>query len=222
MQPSSKVPPGARRVAPAALLHERAASIRAVVEGEMNRFSDCLAALERLARALGSPFAVVGGLAAIHHNAMVTTLDVDVAVASDRLEAILREAPRHGFAIRRTSPRGWHRLAFLHPDGDVEVHVIPEGARSPRDPEHAPPNPGPRDLGVSEGLGYAAFGPWVVTKLVAAREKDRYHLVEALRSATQPQIADVIVRLRGLHPSYLEAFEGLLRRAEEEHGSEDW
>jgi hypothetical protein len=222
MDPSSKVKPGASQVGPTALLHEREASIRAVVEGEMNRFSECLSALERLARALESPFAVVGGLAAIHHNAMVTTLDVDIAVAADRLEAILREAPRHGFEVRRHSPRGWHRMAFPHPDGDVEVHVIPEGARSPRDPEHAPLNPGPRDLGVLEGIGYAAFAPWVVTKLVAAREKDRYHLVEALRHASGEQIAAVVVLLRGLHSSYLEELERLLRRAEEERDAKDW
>ena len=59
MDPSSQSPPDARQVGPEALLHERAASIRAVVEGERNRFSECLSALERLARALETPFAVV-------------------------------------------------------------------------------------------------------------------------------------------------------------------
>lgn len=59
-------------------------------------------------------------------------------------------------------------------------------------------------------------------RAVVEGEMNRYHLVEAPRGATQQQIDDVVVRLRGLHPSYLAAFEGLLRRAEEERGSEDW
>lgn len=108
------------------------------------------------------------------------------------------------------------------PKGTSKSTSIPEGARSPRDPAHAPPNPGPRKLGVSRGLGYASFAPWVVMKLVAGREKDRYHLVEALKQAGDEDISEVVKELRDLHESYLEEFERLARSAEEERGEEEW
>jgi len=58
-------------------------------------------------------------------------------------------------------------------------------------------------------------------KLVANRDKDRYHLGEALRRATPEQVAAVVQRLRGLDPSYLREFERLLRAAEAEN-SDRW
>jgi hypothetical protein len=38
---------------------------------------------------------------------------------------------------------------------------------------------------VASGLGYASFAAWVALKLVANREKDRYHMIEALKKASQ-------------------------------------
>lgn len=188
----------------------------------MNRFSACLAALERVARGLNSPLAVVGGLAAIHHQALVTTLDVDVAVARADRDRFVEEAVRHGFRLQSRSAAGWHRLVFEHPEGDVPLHVVPEGENSPRDPPHAPANPSPQALGVVEGLGYAAFAPWVMTKLVANRDKDRYHLVEALKAASQAQVACAVQLLRPLHSSYMAEFERLVKAAEEESSQARW
>jgi hypothetical protein len=107
-------------------------------------------------------------------------------------------------------------LRFADAGGAVGVEVIPAGRKSPRDPAYAPPNPTPQELGVERGLGYAAFDAWVAMKLVANRDKDRYHLVEALKKATPAQIANVVVRLRPLDPSYLQEFNRLLRAAEDE------
>ncbi len=209
-------------LAAARVLHERSASIQAVVEGTLNRFTACLEKLEEVAQALDAPIAIVGGLAAIHHRAQVTTVDVDIAVGKEQLTPIVSEVTRHGLAVRRESPNGWHRFVFAHPQGDVEVHVIPEGANSPRDPAHAPPNPGPRDLGVSSGLGYAAFAPWVVMKLVTGRDRDRYQLIEALKDRTERERSEVVRRLRPLDPSYLREFERLLRAAEAEQDQANW
>ena len=58
-------------------------------------------------------------------------------------------------------------------------------------------------------------------KLVAGRDKDRYHLIESLKRAPQADIAEVVQRLRPLDPSYLREFQRLLRLAEEEN-QEDW
>jgi hypothetical protein len=59
-------------------------------------------------------------------------------------------------------------------------------------------------------------------KLVAAREKDRYHLVEALKHMNEAGISEVVRLLRPLHPSYLKEFERLVRAAEEEKGQAGW
>ncbi len=206
----------------AARLGWLAASVDAVQGGVVNRFTACLSALEEVAKGLDAPLAVVGGLADIHHGAQVTTLAVDVAVSKNKLEAILSECPRHGLRLQAESPKGWHRFLFEHPEGRVEVRVIPTGANSPRDPPHAPPNPGPRDLGVSNGLGYASFAPWAVMKLIASREKDRYHLVEVLKPAGEPKISEIVRLLRPLHPSYLQELHRLVRAAGDEKAQERW
>jgi hypothetical protein len=199
----------------AEVLYRNAAAIRAVEGREMNQFTRALAALERLADALDAPLALIGGLAGIHHRAVVTTIDIDVVVPANKLKAVLDEASRCGLTIKRASDDGWHRLSFADEQGEVEIEVVPAGGNSPRDPPYAPPTPDPRELGVERGLGYASFAAWVALKLVANRDKDRYHLVESLQHASQADIASVVQRLRPLDPSYLKEFERLVRAAED-------
>jgi hypothetical protein len=76
-------------------------------------------------------------------------------------------------------------------------------------------------LGAERGLGYASFAGWVQMKLVAARDKDRYHLIESLKQAPAEQIAEAVQALRSLHPSYLAEFNRLLRAAQDEN-RENW
>jgi hypothetical protein len=201
----------------AELLYQNAAAVRAVEGGEMNQFTRALDALERLSAALDAPLAVVGGLAGIHHHAAVTTLDIDIVVRADKLDAMVAEAPRCGLTVTRASDDGWHQLVFKDDAGEVHIEVVPAGRNSPRDPPHAPPTPEPEELGVERGLGYASFAGWVVLKLVADRDKDRYHLTEALKHASLEDVASVVQRLRPLHPSYLKEFERLVRAAEDEN-----
>ena len=59
-------------------------------------------------------------------------------------------------------------------------------------------------------------------KLVAGRDKDRYHIVEVLKRVGESRMSEVVVSLRGLHPSYLAEFERLVRSAEEERTQEEW
>jgi hypothetical protein len=199
------------------VLYARAAPIRAVQGGEVNQFRRALDLLAEVAIEIDSPLAIVGGLAAIYHGVPVTTADIDVSIASERADAFLQGCQSRGFVVIRQSPEGWHLLRLADASGEVGVEVIPAGRKSPRDPEYAPPNPTPQDLGVERGLGYATFDAWVAMKLVANRDKDRYHLVEALKKATSTQIAEVVIRLRPLDPSYLREFNRLLRAAEDEN-----
>jgi hypothetical protein len=187
----------------------------------MNQFSRATQLLQRVADELRAPIAIVGGLAAIYHQVPVTTTDIDIVVPQDRLRDFLTLAVRAGLTLARESPSGWSALEYHDPDGNVEIEVVPEGGRSPRDPPHAPPTPSPQQLGVSQGLGYACFAGWVALKLVAAREKDRYHLIEAFKQATQEQIASAVVWARQMHPSYLLELQRLVRAAEDEN-QEKW
>jgi hypothetical protein len=56
-------------------------------------------------------------------------------------------------------------------------------------------------------------------KLVANRDKDRYHLTEALRHASQQQISDSVVMLRDVDPVYMAEFNRLIRAAEDQDQS---
>ena len=187
----------------------------------MNQFSRALDTLRQLAEDAATPVVVVGGLAAIHHGVPVITVDVDVVLAPAESARFLAKARERGLTVQRESPAGWHRLVYHDAEGDLEIEVVPAGQRSPRDPPYAPPIPTPQELGISQGLGYASFADWAAMKLVANRDKDRYHLGEALRRATPEQVAAVVQRLRGLDPSYLREFERLLRAAEAEN-SDRW
>lgn len=206
---------------PATVLHQRAAAVRAVIDMDDNVFTRALRSIERAADELAIPIAIVGGLASIHHGARVTTLDIDLVVGRDDADRLLAVVPREGLALRRRSERGWHALAYEDEGGSVDIHIVPVGERSPRDPEYAPVTPPPAELGVDRGVGYANFASWVMLKLVANREKDRYHLIESLQHADQVQISQAVEKLRPLHPSYLRELERLLRAAEDER-QENW
>lgn len=205
----------------AELLARRTAALRAVGGGAVNQFSRALEALKRLAEETETPLVIVGGLAAIHHGVPVITVDVDVVIPPGASERFLAAARERGLAVQHDSPEGWHRLVYHDPEGDIDIECLPAGQRSPRDPPHAPPIPTPKELGVEHGLGYASFADWVALKLVANRDKDRYHLGEALRRASPEQVALAVQRLRPLDPSYLREFERLLRAAEAEN-SDRW
>ena len=146
----------------AQVLWQNAAAVCAVEGREVNQFTRALGALERLAAAIDVPVAIVGGLAGIHHRAMVTTLDIDIVVDEDKLAMVIEQAPIVGLVVKQVSDDGWHRLAFEDEQGVVHIEVVPAGRKSPRDPDYAPPTPGPRELGVETGLGYATFAGWAV------------------------------------------------------------
>lgn len=188
---------------------------------EPNAYTRTLLALEQIALSQNLPIAIVGGLAGIFYETQVTTLDVDIVVARADDKRFLTAAEQAGFTIKRCSDDGWHALCFPDSEGDVLIEMIPEGGRSPRDPVDAPAVPGPSELGVATGLGYATFGKWVQMKLVAARDKDRYHLIEALKRTNIARTTEAVQCLRALPPRYLLEFERLVRAAEDEQ-SENW
>jgi hypothetical protein len=191
-------------------------SVLAVTDHADNRFSRTFDSLRDLSQQLNTPLAIVGGLAGIYHGSGVTTLDIDIVVSASRVDEFATIAVANGFQLVRHSPRGWH--LFESPWG-VRVELLPSGQRTPRDPADAPPIPTPQELGVESGVGYAAFAPWVMMKLVAARDKDRYHLIEAIKQANEAKMSLVVLWLQSHGPQYLPEWSRLVTAAQDEDQS---
>src|SRR5262249_993678 len=136
-------------VAAIATLERGSESVRAVMMGESNRFGRALEDLQKLADAEGFPIAIVGGLGAIRYAYPAGTQDIDIAVGRDHLDALLCAVPRFGFKVAWQAKSGWHTLTH----GDVEINVVPEGGKARNNAPTA--IPGPVQLGVDAGLGYA-------------------------------------------------------------------
>ncbi|MGE5192568.1 MAG: hypothetical protein ACM3U2_08705 [Deltaproteobacteria bacterium] len=200
--------------AAAALLERGSESIRAVTAGEQNRFTRAFEALNRLALANGTQFAIVGGLAAIHFGYPAITEDIAIVVARDALDRLLADAPRFGFKVTWRSNAGWHTLQFE----DVEINIVPEGGKA-RD--SAPTTiPGPTNLGVASGLGYSDLPGWIELKLSAGRAKDRTHIVEVLKSLAPEKISEIRRHVSRVHSRYRKLLDQLIEEAKEEKRQE--
>src|ERR1700757_1375550 len=136
-------------------------------EGPGSKFAKALATLEALSRKEGIAMAIVGGLAAIHHGYQRFTKDIDVVVPSVYLDILTRVAPQYGIKVIWKGPDGWHKLQC---EG-VPIDVVPEGRKPRKDAPTA--IPGPEQLGVREGAGYAAIAGWMEPKLSSYRIQDQ-------------------------------------------------
>jgi hypothetical protein len=201
-------------VAAIATLERGSESVRAVMTGESNRFGRALEDLQKLADSEGFPIAIVGGLGAIRYGYPAATQDIDIAVGRDHLDALLRAAPLFGFKVAWEAKSGWHILAH----GDVEINVVPEGGKARNNAPTA--IPGPVQLGVDAGLGYASLPGWMELKLSSGRQKDRAHVVEVLKISQSDAIGAARRHLAGVHQQYLALFDQLLQQASEEAAQE--
>lgn len=189
-------------------------SVRAVMTGEENRFTRALEDLQRLAEGEGVPIAIVGGLGAILYGYPAATQDIDVAVGKDHLDVLMKAAPQYRFKVAWQVKSGWNTLTH----GDVEINIVPEGGKART---NAPTTiPGPVQLGVGTGLGYANLPGWMELKLSSGRQKDRAHLVEVMKKTVPQALQEARTHLGNVHHSYLELFDELVREAEEEKSQE--
>ncbi len=202
MQLSSEI------LASVAILNRGAESVRAVLTTEENRFSRALADLQRLAQAEGIPMAIVGGLAAIRYGYPAATQDIDVAIARDHLDALLRKSVSYGFKV--ASQKLTH--------GDVEINIVPEGGKARNSSPTA--IPGPTQLGVPHGLDYASLPGWMELKISSGRQKDRGHLVEVMKKTDAATLQSAREHLAQIHATYLATFDQLLEEAQEEKAQE--
>jgi hypothetical protein len=197
-----------------AILDRGSESVRAVMTSEDNRFSRALGDLQRLCYDEGIPIAIVGGLAAIRYGYPAATQDIDIAVAQSQLNALVMAAPAYGFKVAWEAKSGWHTLTH----GDVEINVIPEGGKARNT---APTTiPGPIQLGVKQGLGYASLPGWIELKISSGRQKDRAHVVEVMKKSDLEDVRIARDHIEQVHQAYLVIFDDLLEEAEEERNQE--
>src|SRR5262245_1345552 len=177
---------------------------------ENSAFDQALAELQTLAQKEGIPIAIVGGMAAIKHGYERFTQDIDIVVGKRHLDTIARVAPKYGIKVVWKDPAGWHKLSY----GDVRIEVVPEGGK----PKNDAPTviPGPKQLGVGKGVGYASIEGWVETKLGAARRQDQADVVQVLKQADPSTIERIRRHIAGIHSSYLRLLEELVAAAEAE------
>lgn len=199
------------------ILNYRSASVQAVMNStdNENRFSRALVALEKLATEQGIPIAIVGGLAAIRYGYPAVTEDIDVAIGQTNLEKLIRVASDYGFVVAWQAESGWHTLEH----GDVEINIVPEGGKAKNS---APTTiPGPPELGVNEGLGYASLPSWMELKISAGRRKDQAHVVEVLKVSDAATIATIRSHLLTVQQDYVQIFDTLASEAAAERQQED-
>jgi hypothetical protein len=189
----------------------------AAVKGQDTRqsnFAKALARLQALSLKEGIPLAIVGGLAAIHHGYERFTKDIDVVVRTAHLDILTRVAPHYGIKVLWKDPEGWHKLQC---EG-VPIDVVPEGRKPRKDAPAA--IPGPEQLGVREGAGYAAIGGWMETKLGSYRVQDRADVVQVVKATTPSVLKKIRAYLGKAHAIYLQRFDELLATAKEEKDQE--
>ncbi len=183
-------------------------------EVQDSKFAKALTTLETLSRKEGIPLAIVGGLAAIHHGYERFTKDIDVVVQSGNLDLLARIAPHYGIKVIWKDPEGWHKLQC---EG-VLIDVVPEGRKARRDAPTA--IPGPEQLGVREGTGYAAIAGWMETKLGSYRVQDQADIVQVIKVTNPATLRKIRKHLSKAHPIYLQRFDELLEAAKEEKEQE--
>jgi hypothetical protein len=173
-------------------------------------FSSALVVLEGLSHKEGIPIAIIGGMAAIYHGYERYTKDIDVVVATGHLDSLVRVAPNYGVKVLWRDPRGWHKFQY---EG-VQIEVIPEGGKPNKE---APTRiPGPKQLGISQGMGYANLEGWTETKLGSGRRQDQADVVQVLKKTEPAAINKIRQHIASVHAIYLRLFDELAVAAEEE------
>jgi hypothetical protein len=183
-------------------------------EGQDPKLVGALATLRTLSREESIPMAIVGGLGAIHHGYERLTKDIDVVVPKPLLDAIARVAPHYGIKVNWKDPEGWHKLSY---EG-VNIDVVPEGGQPRKDSPKT--IPGPKRLGVAEGLDYAHLAGWLETKLSSYRAQDRADVVQVMKVTPPNESAKARSQIGKAHPTYLQRFDQLQAEAREEKEQE--
>ena len=106
---------------------------------------------------------------------------------------------------------------MIHRETNIEVDVLPEGARPGMASRPAPTTiPHPSAVGAEgEQLRYLRLESLIELKLAAGRSRDETDVIELLRA--RPERAESIrAHLSGVHADYVAAFDRLAQKAREQ------
>jgi hypothetical protein len=180
------------------------------------RFGRVVRAVDRLLQIVHCEGALAGGWAVWHHGYLGRmTQDLDVVIAADRLDEFLRVASVAGFDLLATQPGRWPKM--IHRETNIEVDVLPEGARPGMASRPAPTTiPHPSAVGAEgEQLRYVRLESLIELKLAAGRSRDETDVIELLRA--RPDRAEAIrAHLQTIHADYVAAFDRLVQKAREQ------
>lgn len=180
------------------------------------RYGRVVRALDHLLQAIGGEAVVGGGWAVWRHGYINrVTQDIDIVVAADQIDELLRAASVAGFDVAPQIAGRWPNL--MHKDTGIKVDILPEGQRPGTEAHPAPTIlPHPRRIGAAgAALRYITLPALIELKLGAGRARDESDIVELVR-ANIDQIDSIRRHLDAVHPSYPEAFDRLVKRAREQ------
>ena len=147
------------------------------------RYGRVIKAIEHVLEATGFESVLAGGWAVWRHGFFARmTHDIDIVLARDHIDEFLRVASVSGFDVLEVPERRWPKL--MHKDTDVQVAILPEGARPGTTASPAPttiPNP-KLTMGASgTKLRYVPLPVLIELKLAAGRVRDKFDIVELMR-----------------------------------------
>jgi hypothetical protein len=180
------------------------------------RYGRVVRSVDHVLQAMQCEAAVAGGWAVWRHGFVGrVTQDLDIVLPADRVDDFLRVAALSGFEVLAAVPGRWPKLR--HKEADVQVDILPEGARPGTPSKLAPTTiPHPARLGASGAtLDYVTLPALVELKLAAGRMRDEYDVVELIR-ANPDQIESIRTHLATVHADYAATFDQLVQRAQDQ------
>jgi len=180
------------------------------------RYGQVVKALDHLLQAIGCEAVVGGGWAVWRHGYVGrVTQDIDIIVPAAQVDEFLRAASVAGFQVLRVPAGRWPKL--LHRDTDVDVDILPEGARPGTPSKPAPTTiPHPSRIGASgPALRYVSMPALIELKLAAGRTQDQADVIKLIQ-ANPNQLPAIREHLAHVHADYVSEFDRLIRRAHEE------
>jgi hypothetical protein len=180
------------------------------------RYGRVIKAIDRVLESIQSEAVLGGGWAVWHHGFVGRiTQDIDVALPANRVEEFLRAASADGFDPLPIRPGRWPKL--LHKETNIQVDVLPEGARPGTRSRPAPTTiPHPSQMGgAGPALRYITLPSLIELKIAAGRARDESDVVEMVRT-NEEQIGGIRKHLAGVHSDYAAAFDRLVLQAQEQ------
>src|SRR5437016_5941883 len=92
------------------------------------RYGRVVLAVDHLLEVVDCEAVLAGGWAVWHHGYIGrVTQDLDIVLAADSVDSLMRAASASGFEILASKPGRWPKL--IHKDTGIQLDILPEGAR---------------------------------------------------------------------------------------------